>query len=61
MLMGFSCDVPVVLVIVKLKLIFLDVFSKNTQMLKFHEAASSGNRVVPCGHRQTHDEDDSRF
>jgi len=30
---------------------FLGRFSKNTQISKFHENASSGSRVVPCGRR----------
>jgi hypothetical protein len=28
---------------------FLDIFSKNTQNIKFGESPSSGGRVVPCG------------
>jgi len=60
---GFSCKVPVTLVIFKLNLSFLYRYSKKFPDIKFHENPSSGSRVVPCGQtdEQRRDEVNSRF
>jgi hypothetical protein len=53
----WSCKVPVILIRLWLNLNYLNRFSKNTQMPKFHENPFNGSRVVPC--RRTYGQTDT--
>jgi hypothetical protein len=52
-----SHKVPAILVRSQWNLNFLNRFSKNTEIVKFHKNLSIGSRVVPQGHDEGH----SRF
>ena len=58
----YSCKMPIILVSFEWKLNFLDTFSKNFQITKFHENSCSGTKFFHAdGQEERHDDDNSRF